>query len=309
MKDRIYDILVIGGGPAGYTAALYGVRSGFSVAVLEKLSPGGQMAATGEIENYPGFPDPVDGFELGERMQAGAERFGAETVYADVQGFDFTAEPKKVLTSEGEFLGRAIILCMGASARQLGLPRETELTGRGVAYCAHCDGQFYKDKCAVVNGGGNSAAGDALYLARICREVHLVHRRDTLRAAPLYLRRLKEAGVRIHWNTAIAAIEGEKKVSGVRLRNVLTGATEELPCDALFISIGRKPETELVAGKVALDGAGYIVAGEDTKTSVPGVFAAGDIRTKALRQIITAAADGACAAHAAELWLADRAGA
>jgi thioredoxin reductase (NADPH) len=303
---KIYDILVIGGGPAGYTAALYGARSGLSVAILEKLSPGGQMATTSEIENYPGFPDPVDGFELGEKMQEGAEKFGAETLFVDVESLDLEANPKVAHTSEGDYLGRTIILAMGASPRKLGIPREDAMIGRGIGYCAHCDGNFFKGKTIVVNGGGNSAVGDAIYLSRIGKEVHLVHRRDTLRATPIYLKRLEDAGIKIHWNSVVDGIEGEKKVTGVRLKNVKDGSEELLPCDALFIAVGRKPQTELVAGKVELDKAGYIVAGEDTKTSVPGVFAAGDIRTKALRQIVTAASDGACAANAAELYLSEQ---
>ncbi|MCH3951541.1 MAG: thioredoxin-disulfide reductase [Acidaminococcus sp.] len=303
---KVYDILVIGGGPAGYTAALYGARSGLSVAILEKLSPGGQMATTSEIENYPGFPDPVDGFELGEKMQEGAEKFGAETLFVDVESLDLEANPKVAHTSEGDYLGRTIILAMGASPRKLGIPREDAMIGRGIGYCAHCDGNFFKGKTIVVNGGGNSAVGDAIYLSRIGKEVHLVHRRDTLRATPIYLKRLEDAGVKIHWNRVVSGIEGDKKVTGVRLKNVKDGSEELLPCDALFIAVGRKPQTELVAGKVELDKAGYIVAGEDTKTSVPGVFAAGDIRTKALRQIVTAASDGACAANAAELYLSEQ---
>jgi thioredoxin reductase (NADPH) len=303
---KTYDILVIGGGPAGYTAALYGARSGLSVAILEKLSPGGQMATTSEIENYPGFPDPVDGFELGEKMQEGAEKFGAETLFVDVESLDLEANPKVAHTSEGDYFGRTIILAMGASPRKLGVPREEEMTGRGIGYCAHCDGNFFKGKTIVVNGGGNSAVGDAIYLSRIGKEVHLVHRRDTLRATPIYLKRLEDAGVKIHWNRVISGIEGDKKVTGVMLKNVEDGSEELLPCDALFIAVGRQPQTELVAGKVALDKAGYIVAGEDTQTSVPGVFAAGDIRTKALRQIVTAASDGACAANAAERYLSEQ---
>lgn len=212
--SKVYDILIIGGGPAGYTAALYGARSGFSTAVLEKLSPGGQMATTSDVENYPGFPGVVDGFELGERMQEGAEKAGAETVYAEVTKLDLSANPKVAETSEGTFLGRTVILATGAHPRKLGIPQEDGLVNRGVAYCATCDGSFYKDKVVAVNGGGNTAVGDALYLAKLASKVYLIHRRDTLRATPVYLQRLKDAGVEIIWNSVVAGLQADKKLTG-----------------------------------------------------------------------------------------------
>lgn len=301
--SKVYDILIIGGGPAGYTAALYGARSGFATAVLEKLSPGGQMATTSDVENYPGFPGVVDGFELGERMQEGAEKAGAETFFAEVSKVDLLADPKVVETSEGTFLGRTVILATGAHPRKLGIPQEEALVNRGVAYCATCDGNFYKDKVVVVNGGGNTAVGDALYLAKLASKVYLVHRRDTLRATPIYLQRLKDAGVEIIWNSVVSGLQADKKLTGVELTDVKTGEKRVLPADGLFVAIGQLPESSLAAGQVATDKAGYILAGEDTKTSVPGVFAVGDVRTKAVRQIITAAADGAVAVHYAEEYL------
>lgn len=304
--SKVYDILIIGGGPAGYTAALYGARSGFSTAVLEKLSPGGQMATTSDVENYPGFPGVVDGFELGERMQEGAEKAGAETIYADVTRLDLLADPKVAETSEGTFLGKTVILATGAHPRKLGIPQEEALVNRGVAYCATCDGSFYKDKIVVVNGGGNTAVGDALYLAKLAKKVYLVHRRDTLRATPIYLQRLKDAGVEIIWNSVVTGLQADKKLTAVELKDVKTGETRVLPADGLFVAIGQLPESSLAAGQVAADQAGYIIAGEDTKTSVPGVFAAGDVRTKAVRQIITAAADGAVAVHFAEEYLNEK---
>lgn len=304
--SKVYDILIIGGGPAGYTAALYGARSGFSTAVLEKLSPGGQMATTSDVENYPGFPGVVDGFELGERMQEGAEKAGAETIYADVTRLDLLADPKVAETSEGTFLGKTVILATGAHPRKLGIPQEEALVNRGVAYCATCDGSFYKDKVVVVNGGGNTAVGDALYLAKLAKKVYLVHRRDTLRATPIYLQRLEDAGVEIIWNSVVTGLQADKKLTAVELKDVKTGETRVLPADGLFVAIGQLPESSLAAGQVAADQAGYIIAGEDTKTSVPGVFAAGDVRTKAVRQIITAAADGAVAVHFAEEYLNEK---
>lgn len=304
--SKVYDILIIGGGPAGYTAALYGARSGFSTAVLEKLSPGGQMATTSDVENYPGFPGVVDGFELGERMQEGAEKAGAETIYADVTRLDLLSDPKVAETSEGTFLGKTVILATGAHPRKLGIPQEEALVNRGVAYCATCDGSFYKDKIVVVNGGGNTAVGDALYLAKLAKKVYLVHRRDTLRATPIYLQRLEDAGVEIIWNSVVIGLQADKKLTAVELKDVKTGETRVLPADGLFVAIGQLPESSLAAGQVAADQAGYIIAGEDTKTSVPGVFAAGDVRTKAVRQIITAAADGAVAVHFAEEYLNEK---
>lgn len=304
--SKVYDILIIGGGPAGYTAALYGARSGFSTAVLEKLSPGGQMATTSDVENYPGFPGVVDGFELGERMQEGAEKAGAETIYADVTRLDLLADPKVAETSEGTFLGKTVILATGAHPRKLGIPQEEALVNRGVAYCATCDGSFYKDKIVVVNGGGNTAVGDALYLAKLAKKVYLVHRRDTLRATPIYLQRLEDAGVEIIWNSVVTGLQADKKLTAVELKDVKTGETRVLAADGLFVAIGQLPESSLAAGQVAADQAGYIIAGEDTKTSVPGVFAAGDVRTKAVRQIITAAADGAVAVHFAEEYLNEK---
>ncbi|MCF0139674.1 thioredoxin-disulfide reductase [Acidaminococcus fermentans] len=304
--SKVYDILIIGGGPAGYTAALYGARSGFATAVLEKLSPGGQMATTSDVENYPGFPGVVDGFELGERMQEGAEKAGAETFFAEVSKVDLLADPKVVETSEGTFLGRTVILATGAHPRKLGIPQEEALVNRGVAYCATCDGNFYKDKVVVVNGGGNTAVGDALYLAKLASKVYLVHRRDTLRATPIYLQRLKDAGVEIIWNSVVSGLQADKKLTGVELTDVKTGEKRVLPADGLFVAIGQLPESSLAAGQVATDKAGYILAGEDTKTSVPGVFAVGDVRTKAVRQIITAAADGAVAIHYAEEYLNEK---
>ena len=304
--SKVYDILIIGGGPAGYTAALYGARSGFSTAVLEKLSPGGQMATTSDVENYPGFPGVVDGFELGERMQEGAEKAGAETIYADVTRLDLLADPKVAETSEGTFLGKTVILATGAHPRKLGIPQEEALVNRGVAYCATCDGSFYKDKIVVVNGGGNTAVGDALYLSKLAKKVYLVHRRGTLRATPIYFQRLEDAGVEIIWNSVVTGLQADKKLTAVELKDVKTGETRVLPADGLFVAIGQLPESSLAAGQVAADQAGYIIAGEDTKTSVPGVFAAGDVRTKAVRQIITAASDGAVAVHFAEEYLNEK---
>ncbi|MCQ4637164.1 thioredoxin-disulfide reductase [Anaerovorax odorimutans] len=304
MKKEIYDVVVIGGGPGGYAAALYCARSSFSVLVLEKLSPGGQMATTGQVDNYPGFDEGIDGFELAEKMQRGAERFGAETAYSEVVSLDLKAQPKKIVTTDGEISAQTVILATGASPRELGVPGESQLRGRGVAYCATCDGMMYKDKTVIVSGGGNSAVADALYLSKICKKVYLVHRRDTLRASKVYLKALEESGIEFLWNSKIKEILHDKRVTGAAIEDLTTGTVREVSCDGVFVAIGRVPDTELFKGQIELDSAGYVIADETTKTSLPGVYAVGDVRAKPLRQIVTAAADGAVASHFIEEFLA-----
>ena len=300
---RIYDMIILGGGPGGYTAALYAARAGLSVLVLERLSPGGQMALTSAVDNYPGFPEGIDGFELGMRFQQQAERFGAVTEYAEVRSLDLHAEPKVLHTSSGDYHGRTVVIAAGAGPRKLGLPNEEPLTGRGIHYCAHCDGMFYRDKVVALVGGGNSAAAEALHLSRVAKKVILIHRRDTLRATKIYHEPLMaQDNIEFRWNSAVSELLGENRLSGIRVRDLRSGDEEELEVSALFVSIGRKPSTDLFADQLELED-GYIRADESTKTSIPGVYAVGDIRTKALRQIITAAADGANAAHAAEGYL------
>ncbi len=303
MENIIYDVAIVGGGPAGYTAALYGVRSGLKVVVLEKLAPGGQMGTTEVVDNYPGFPDGINGFDLGMKMQAQAERFGVETMFAEVEGAEFTGKLKKLQTSEGEVQAKSVIIATGAYPRELGVKDEQALRGRGVAYCATCDGMLYKNKVVVVNGGGNSAVEDAMYLAKICKEVYLVHRRDALRASKIYEQALANSSVKVLWNTKITELLYDKRLTGVKLADVVTGEERTLDCDGLFVAIGRTPDTKLFEGLVAMDKGGYIEADESTKTNVPGVFVAGDARTKDFRQIITAAADGANAAHCVKLSL------
>jgi len=304
--DRIYDMIIIGGGPGGYSAALYAARAGMDTLVLEKLSAGGQMALTEQIDNYPGFEEGIDGYTLGEKMQAGAERFGVQTELAEVLSLKLDEPVKTVETSEGTFHGRTVVLATGASPRELGVEGEKSLVGRGLNYCAACDGMFFKGKTVVLVGGGNSAAADAMILSRICEKVILVHRRDTLRATKIYHDPLMKAeNVEFRWNNVVTEILAEGKVTGVRLKNVQTGEETEVPCDGLFVSVGRKPATELVKEQLALDAGGYVIADESTKTNIPGVFAVGDVRTKALRQVVTAVADGAVAVHYAEEYLAE----
>lgn len=304
---RIYDMVIIGGGPAGYTAALYGARAGLKVIVLEKLSAGGQMALTHQIDNYPGFEEGIDGFELGEKMQRQAERFGAETELAEVTSVRLDGALKEIVSSEGTFFGRTVVLSTGANPRELGLPGEKALVGKGVNYCAACDGMFYRDKTVVIVGGGNSAAADALLLSRIAKKVILVHRRDTLRATKIYHEPLMNApNVEFRWNSTVSELLHGEKLTGVTLRDVNTGEESMVECDGVFVSIGRSPATALVQGQLDLDPAGYILADESTRTGIPGVFAVGDVRTKALRQVVTAVADGAMAVHYAEEYLAEQ---
>ena len=299
--EKIYDMLIVGGGPGGYSAALYAARAGLSVLVLERMSVGGQMALTHQIDNYPGFADGVDGYTLGEQMRRGAERFGALTRFADVQKLALKEKPKLVHTSEGIFKAHTVVVATGAGPRHLGLEREQEFVGSGLSYCAHCDGMFFKNKTVAVIGGGNSAVGDALQLARIAKKVYVIHRRDSLRAEKIHQDSLMSAeNVEIIWNSAPL----EMSESGVLVQDVQTGEKTLVECDGIFVSIGRKPATALVAGQLELDKAGYIVADETTKTNIPGVFAAGDVRTKPLRQVVTAVADGAMAVHVAQEYLA-----
>ena len=305
ITEHIYDMIVVGGGPGGYTAALYAARAGLDTVILEKLSAGGQMALTEQIDNYPGFEDGIDGFSLGEKMKRGTERFGVETKLAEVLSLDLSGTVKKAETSEGPLFARIIVLATGAGPRELGIEGEQELIGKGVNYCAACDGMFYKNKTVVIAGGGNTAAADALILSRICKKVIVVHRRDTLRATKIYHEPLMKAeNVEFRWDSEIIELLHDEKVIGIRLRNVKTGEETTLACDGVFVSIGRKPSSELVKDQVEVDPAGYIIADESTRTNSPGVFAVGDVRTKALRQVVTAVADGATAVHYAEEYLA-----
>lgn len=299
--EKVYDMIIVGGGPGGYTAALYGARAGLDVMLVERLSAGGQMNLTGEIDNYPGFPEGVDGFQLSYHMQQQAERFGAQTKYAEVLKLELEEPVKLVHTNEGAYKAKSVVISTGANPRQLGVARETEMIGRGLGYCAHCDGMFYKNKTVAVVGGGNSAVAEALFLSRIAKEVILIHRRDSLRATKIYHKALMDApNIRILWNSQVEELLGEDVLAGIRVRDLLSGEESVLEVQGIFVSIGRKPATDLVKEQLTLDSAGYIMAGEDTKTNLSGVYAVGDVRTKELRQIVTAVADGAMAAHMAE---------
>ncbi len=302
--EHLYDVIVIGGGPAGYTAALYAARAGLDTLVLEKLSAGGQMTQTAQIDNYPGFDRGIDGFALGRQMRAQAERFGARSRLAQVHAAELRGDIKQLETGDGTFLGKTVIIATGASHRPLGLEGEAAFLGKGLAYCAACDGMFFRGKRVAVIGGGNTAVGDALALSRICQQVTLVHRRDSLRADRIY-HSLLESAPNIHfcWNSTVHRLLGQDRLSGLELRDTVTGALSTLDVDGVFVSIGQNPETAFLRGQLSLDRGGYLLADESTRTDVPGVFAAGDVRAKTVRQIITAAADGAAAASAATQYL------
>ena len=302
---KIYDVIVIGGGPAGYTSAIYTSRAGFDTLVLEKFSAGGQMTQTPQIDNYPGFPESVDGYELGTKMREGAERFGTKTMQSEVIETNLKDKIKTIKTPDGVLLAHSVIIATGAEHKHLGLENEENLIGKGVGYCAACDGMFYKGKTATVVGGGNSAAADALLLSKICEKVIVVHRRDTLRAEKVYHEPLLKAqNVEFEWNSTVCEILADNKVTGIKIKNSAQGTEKEIYTDGVFISIGRAPRTELFRGQLDIDKNGYIIADETTKTSISGVFAVGDVRTKPVRQIVTATADGACASHFAEEYLA-----
>lgn len=305
-KDIVYDMIIVGGGPGGYTSALYAARAGFNVLVLEKFSAGGQMALTHQIDNYPGFEDGIDGFSLADKMKKQAERFGARSENAEVIKVNLTVNPKEIETAKGTFLSKTVLLASGANPREHGVDKETELIGRGVAYCASCDGMFYRGKTVVVVGGGNTAAADAILLSRIAKKVIIVHRRDTLKATRIYHEPLMNAeNVEFKWDSTVTELLYEDKITGVKIKNVKTGEESIIDCDGVFVSVGRKPATDFLGSQLDLDENGYIIADETTKTSIPGVYAVGDIRTKQLRQVVTAVSDGAMAVHSAEEYLAE----
>lgn len=306
MQDKIYDMIVIGGGPAGYTAALYGARAGLEVLVLEKFSAGGQMTQTQQIDNYPGFDEGIDGFSLGFKMQAGAEKFGARTEQTEVLSVRLGENPKVIVTDSGEYFAKTVVIATGADHKHLGIAGEDELVGRGVGYCAACDGMLFRGKTVAVVGGGNSAAADALLLSKICAKVYLIHRRDTMRAEKIYHDPLMKAeNVEFKWNCTVEEFVADAKLSAVVIADKLSGERETLELDGLFISVGRAPASELFRGQLDIDEQGYIVADESTRTSIAGVYAVGDVRTKTVRQIVTAAADGAVVVHFAQEYVAN----
>jgi len=297
--NNLYDVVIVGAGPGGLTAGLYAARAGRRVLVLEKLSAGGQMALTTQIDNYPGFPEGVDGFDLATQMLSGAEKYGVQMELAEVTSLQLREDPKVIHTDMGVFYGKTVIIATGADPRKLGIPGEER-----AHYCAHCDGMRYKGKTVAVVGGGNSAAADALLLSTLAKKVYVIHRRDSLRATKIYHEPLEKAeNVEFVWESVPKKLLRDAQGNGILEISTKAGELRQLSCDGLFVSIGRVPATALVAGQLTLDEGGYIVADESTRTSLPGVFAVGDVRTKPLRQVVTAVADGAMAAEQAEEFL------
>ena len=302
--NHVYDVIIIGGGPAGYTAALYCARAGMDTLLIEKLSAGGQMCLTSQIDNYPGFDEGIDGYTLGNKMKVGAEKSGGKILNAEVLSVELEGYIKRVKTSDKTMLAKCVIVATGAQPKKLGVENEEYLIGKGVGYCATCDGMFYKGKTVAIVGGGNSAVSEAIYLAKICKKVFLIHRREVLRATKIYQNALmKLENVETVFNTVVDELLFDNKLKAINVKDVNTVTKRKIDCDGLFISIGRKPETDIFKNQINIDKSGYIVADESTKTNIPGVFAAGDVRTKALRQIVTATADGAVASHFAESYI------
>ncbi len=303
----IYDAIIVGSGPAGITAALYMVRSGCTVALVEKLTSGGQVLQTESIENYPGFPKGIKGYELADAFTAHLDELELDRFSEGVEGMELSQDgktPHKVLVGKNWLETRTVLICSGAMHRHLGVENELKLSGRGVSYCAICDGNFYRGLEVAVVGGGNTALEEALYLSKIVKKVHLIHRREAFRGAKVYIDRLEAAeNVEIIRNTVVSAIHGEDALTGLTLKNVQDNTESELAVDGFFVFVGIKPSVEFVPDEVDRDAGGFIHTDVEMRTNVPGVFAAGDIRSKLCRQVSTAVGDGATAAQAAFLYV------
>ncbi len=300
----IYDVIIVGAGPAGMAAAIYSGRAGFSVLAIERAFAGGQMAISHTIENYPGFKEEIPGALLADNMKVQAQNVGGEIVSEDVKELLLEGEVKKVVTHKNTYEGRTIVLAMGATPKKLGIPGEEEQMGAGVSYCATCDGAFFKDAEVAVVGGGNTAVEDALYLSNICKKVYLIHRRDAFRAQKVLVKKLAEVeNIELLLNYIPKSINGKFSVEGIDIENKITGEQKTLEVRGVFVAIGNNPQTDLIKDIIETDENSYIIAGEDCETKIPGVYCAGDLRTKKLRQIVTAAADGAVAVSGIEEYL------
>jgi thioredoxin reductase (NADPH) len=302
---EIKDLVIIGGGPAGLTAGLYAARAALNTVLIERGMPGGQAAATERIENYSGFPEGVDGPDLAMKMAEQAQRFGCEIVYADVDELKRNQQGFVVTYGEQEIVAKSVIVASGAKPKFLQVKGESEFHGRGVSYCATCDGAFFRGGVLAVVGGGDAAVEEALFLTKFASKVYLIHRRDELRATKILQKRASDnTKIEFVWDSVVEEVQGEQKVTGVALRNVQTNAKSVLPVDGVFVYVGTQANSDLISDLVKLDASGYVIAAEDTSTDVPGLFIAGDLRQKPLRQVVTAASDGAIAATMAEKYLA-----
>jgi thioredoxin reductase (NADPH) len=303
-KNGLYDVIIIGSGPAGYTAAIYASRANLRVLMLQGLESGGQLMITSDVENYPGFPEGVQGPDMMERFEAQARRFGTEMIPADVTEVDFSRQPFTVRTTDGAYQARSIIVATGASAKWLGLPNEQRLQGRGVSGCATCDGPFFRNKEIAVVGGGDTAMEEALFLTKYASRVHLLHRRDSFRASKIMQDRVRtNEKISVHYNVGVVDVLGENSVQGLVIQDLLSGETSTLLVQGFFVAIGHQPNTEIFRGILEMDEVGYLKAHENTMSSRPGIFIAGDVADHRYRQAVTAAGDGCRAAIDAERWL------
>ena len=306
MKENIYEVIIVGGGPAGLTAGLYAARAGLSSILIDKGIFGGQITYAEHVENFTGFPDGISGMELGEKMHQQAQKHGLNTIFGEVTGLEIRGALKIVKTTEGDYTGKTVILAGGAVRRKLGVEGETRLTGRGISYCAVCDGSFFRDQKLAVIGGGDTAITEALHLTHFAAKVTIIHRRDQLRATYILQQKvMADPKIDFLWDTTVTGIEGGESVERIKLLNVKTGLTSVKEVSGVFIAVGTSPDTAYLRGIVPLDESAYIITNEKMETPVPGILAAGDIRHNSARQAITAAGDGATAAIYAQKYLTE----
>jgi thioredoxin reductase (NADPH) len=299
-----YDVIIVGAGPAGLSAAIYSARGGLKTAIFEKAMVGGQINVTDEVENYPGFEEPLSGFDLTEKMHKQAERFGADFIEEEITAIGLEGLCKIVETVENKYRAKSVIICTGAHPRRLNVPGEEQFTGRGVSYCATCDGALYRDKVVAVVGGGDSAIEEGIFLTRFAKKVYVIHRRESLRAQKIIQERaFKNPKMEFLWDTVVQEIRGENKVQELEIYNRKTNQVSHLPVDGIFIYVGILPNNELLESRLQLDNAGFAITDENMHTNIPGIYAAGDIRHTVLRQVVTATSDGAIAAWSAEKWI------